>query len=70
MSSDFTTVKCGVPQSSILGPLLFLLYINVLPNAFNMKTTLFADDSNFQMADKCLMSLQNRVNKEICIIDL
>ena len=35
-----------------------------------MKTTLFADDSNFQMADKCLMSLQNKVNTEICGIDL
>ena len=35
-----------------------------------MKTILFADDSNFQMADKSLISLQNKVNKEICMIDL
>ena len=43
---------------------------NDLSNVSNMKTTLFADDSNFQMADKCLIPLQNKVNKEICMIDL
>ena len=37
-----------------------VLFINDLPNACNMKTTLFADNSNFQMADKCLISY-NRV---------
>jgi hypothetical protein len=45
--SGETEIRCGVPQSSNLGPLLFLIYINNLPNCLQTTTaSMFADDTN------------------------
>ena len=44
-SSDWRDVTSGIPQGSVLGPTLFLLYINDLPDSVTSEVYLFADDT-------------------------
>ena len=59
-------VLSGAPHGSVLGPLLFLIYINDISNSSDkLKFYLFADDTNLLYADKNLKSLESTVNAEI-----
>ena len=66
VKSSLGSIKCGVPQGSILGPLLFLLYINDL--SFVCKYTfpvLFADDTNLFLSGKDVSSLSQMMTSEL-----
>ena len=64
--SKVQNVNCGVPQGSVLGPLLFLLYVNDLPNTLNLcKALLFADDTTIFYTHDDIDILYQTVNNEL-----
>ena len=65
-SSKKATITCGIPQVSILGPLLFLLYVNDLHHASKiLNPVMFADDTNLFFSHSDINLLFEKMNKEL-----
>ena len=64
--SGLAAINCGVPQGSVLGPLLFLLYINDLNQAIKFcKVHHFADDTNLLCLSNSIKKLNKLVNADL-----
>ena len=66
-TSEKNPITCGIPQGSILGPTLFIIYTNEVPDLFNtLNPILYADDTNlFYESKTCNMSDIQAINSEL-----
>ena len=69
--SSATPLNCRVPRGSIIGPLLFLIYINDLPNCLSLGfPRMYADDTNVTFAASDMLGLETQINTELKSINL
>lgn len=66
--SSSRSVNAGVPQGSVLGPLLFLVYVNDIADSLLSLTRLFADDSSLFYSTSSILDLQGIINHDLQIL--
>ena len=68
-NSTHSLIKCGVPQGSILGPVLFLIYINDLNQVSDiLHTIMFADDTNLFLSGSKISEIERKLNNELSLL--
>ena len=68
--SALGSVTCGVPQGSILGPLLFLIYVNDMPSAVKCDLYLYADDSALMVSDKRINVIESKLEDNLLALSI
>ena len=68
-TSDYVSITSGVPQDSILGPILFSMFINDLPTTVHstVSTAYFADNSTFFVSADNIDSIESKLNIVSCV---
>ena len=62
--SDYGRISCDIPRGSILGPLLFRIYVNDIPQAVNSNLLLYADDSCIMFQHKEVEEIEKVLNND------
>ena len=69
LNSASRDVTCGVPQGSVLGPLLFIIYTNDLPKSLShSKSILFADDTTIYSTSQSPSTTQTNIENDMCAL--
>ena len=66
-NSILSDISCGVPQGSILGPILFIIYVNDLNSVSQqLRYIMFADDTNLFLTGNSIETIESLMNRELC----
>ena len=66
--SEVSSISCGVPQGSILGPLLFLIYVDDMPMAVKCDLFLYVDDTCLVFQSKNVKDIEKQLNEDFANI--
>ena len=67
--SSSNTINAGVPQGPVLGPLLFLVYVNDVSDKMLSMSRLFADDNSLQYSSNNIAEMECSINQDLNTLD-